>query len=206
MPTIYDLKPKFQNFLEPALTLLVKLKITANQLTIATLVLSYISTALVYYFGLFKNIKEIIFLIPVTLFIRMALNALDGMLARETNTQSRLGEVLNEVGDILADILIYSSLIFVFGKPELMLLITIFKFVFLTMLSEFCGVLAKTTAGTRANHGPMGKSDRAFVIGALCFIYYFVPISQQALEIIFVVLTILLLVTCFNRLKQAVRG
>ena len=50
---------------------------------------------------------ECFVLLPIVLFIRMALNALDGMLARECNQQSRLGAILNESGDILSDIALY---------------------------------------------------------------------------------------------------
>jgi phosphatidylglycerophosphate synthase len=37
----------------------------------------------------------------------MALNALDGMLARECNQQTRLGAILNETGDVISDIALY---------------------------------------------------------------------------------------------------
>jgi len=41
------------------------------------------------------------------LFIRMALNALDGMLAKEYALQSKKGAMLNEMGDVLSDIALY---------------------------------------------------------------------------------------------------
>ena len=46
-------------------------------------------------------------LIPITLLIRMALNAIDGMLAREHNMKTPLGAILNELGDVLSDSALY---------------------------------------------------------------------------------------------------
>ena len=50
------------------------------------------------------------FLLPVILLVRMGLNAVDGMLAREFGQKSRLGAVLNEVGDVLSDAALYLPL------------------------------------------------------------------------------------------------
>ncbi len=41
-------------------------------------------------------------LLPVTLFVRMALNAIDGMMAREHGQASAAGAVLNELSDVVA--------------------------------------------------------------------------------------------------------
>ena len=46
-------------------------------------------------------------LLPLVLFLRMALNAIDGMMAREFGQKSRLGAVLNELGDVLSDACLY---------------------------------------------------------------------------------------------------
>ena len=51
-------------------------------------------------------------LLPIVLFIRMALNALDGMLARECNQQTRFGAILNETGDVISDIALYLPFLF----------------------------------------------------------------------------------------------
>ena len=46
-------------------------------------------------------------LLPPVLFVRMALNAIDGMLAREFAQKSALGAVLNELGDVVSDTALY---------------------------------------------------------------------------------------------------
>ena len=48
--------------------------------------------------------------LPPVLLARMALNAVDGMLAREHAMQSALGAILNELGDVLSDTALYLPL------------------------------------------------------------------------------------------------
>src|SRR5439155_1057116 len=55
-------------------------------------------------------------LLPVWLFARMALNAIDGMIAREHNLASSLGAVLNEFGDVISDLVLYLPLAIVDEK------------------------------------------------------------------------------------------
>lgn len=98
--TLYQIKPLFQSLLRPTMFWLHKLQVSANQITLAALALSLLTgllLALVPYPGMFL-------LLPIVLFVRMALNALDGMMARECNQQTRLGAILNETGDVISDI------------------------------------------------------------------------------------------------------
>ncbi len=86
--TIYDLKPAFQNLLRPLCNSLAKAGVTANQVTVAATLMSVLVGLI---FALFPTSAWAALLIPVSLFVRMALNAIDGMLAREHNMQSDLG-------------------------------------------------------------------------------------------------------------------
>lgn len=49
-------------------------------------------------------------LLPVFLFARMALNAINGMLAREHTMESPLGVILNEIGGRVSDAALYLPL------------------------------------------------------------------------------------------------
>ena len=92
----------------------------------------------------------------------MALNAIDGMLAREFNQQTRLGAILNELCDVISDTALYLPLGLGWGfSPILVILVVI-----LGIISEMAGVLGVMVGGSRRYDGPMGKSDRAFVFGA----------------------------------------
>jgi CDP-diacylglycerol--glycerol-3-phosphate 3-phosphatidyltransferase len=100
MPSVYQLKPAFQVLLRPIVNWLARIGVTANQVTIAALLLS-LSTGHVI---ARTHGGPSLLLLPVVLFVRMALNAMDGMLAREHNQKSALGAILNELGDAVADV------------------------------------------------------------------------------------------------------
>jgi CDP-diacylglycerol--glycerol-3-phosphate 3-phosphatidyltransferase len=158
--TIYDLKPAFQDLLRPACNALAKAGVTANQVTIAAMLLS-ITTGGAVVIG--HADRRVLFLVPVALLIRMALNAIDGMLAREHAMQSTLGGLLNELGDVVSDIALYLPFALIAGVSPVLVAAT----VLLAVLSEMTGVVAVQVGASRRYDGPMGKSDRAFAFGML---------------------------------------
>jgi CDP-diacylglycerol--glycerol-3-phosphate 3-phosphatidyltransferase len=161
--TIYDLKPAFQNLLRPACKALAKAGATANQVTVAAMLLSIATgTALV----IWHDDRRVLFLVPVALLIRMALNAIDGMLAREHGLQSDLGGLLNELGDVVSDIALYLPFGLIAGVSPAAVIAT----VLLAVLSEMAGVVAVQIGASRRYDGPMGKSDRAFAFGLLAML------------------------------------
>lgn len=193
--TLYDIKPKFQNLLRPTVVRLHAMGATANQVTLLAMLASVLLGGVLMYFP-----KPLFFMsLPVFLFFRMALNAIDGILAREFNQQSRLGAILNEVGDIIADAALYLAFAFLTGvSPWLVVLV-----VLLSWLTEFCGVIAQTLTGSRNYRGPMGKSDRAFVLGALGLFIALWPQHTTVANIVFAASAVLLAWTSINRCRSA---
>ncbi len=193
--SIYDLKPKFQNLLRPLVIRLEQRGVTANQVTLTacaiSVILGLILTALSGYHWLF-------ILIPIWLFVRMALNAIDGMLAREFNQKSRLGGYLNEITDVVSDAALYLPFAFVYPFDGLQIGLIIW----LSALTEFCGVLGQVQGKTRRYDGPLGKSDRAFLFGVLGLVYVFVPTLPDFLYWLLWVAIILLIATCLKRVKS----
>lgn len=197
MISIYKIKPKFQELLKPILTFLYLKKVTANHITWAAILLSLGTGILTWYhpFGL------TLILIPVFLLLRMALNALDGMMARTYNMQSKAGEVLNELGDVISDIFIFFPLIKVFPMNIYIYL----GFLFLSIINEFVGVLGKAVSGTRQYDGPMGKSDRAFLVGLICLVGYFWSDLFQYADYIFLAAIGLLLISTVARIYKTLK-
>ena len=193
--SIYDLKPKFQNLLRPLVIKLEQRGVTANQVTLAacaiSVILGVMLTALSDYNWLF-------ILIPIWLFMRMALNAIDGMLAREFNQKSRLGGYLNEITDVVSDAALYLPFAFISPFDALQIGLIIW----LSALTEFCGVLGQVQGKTRRYDGPLGKSDRAFLFGVLGLVYVFVPVLPDFLYWLIWIAIILLIVTCVKRVKS----
>lgn len=156
--SIYNLKPAFINLLRPAAATLAKAGVTANQVTAAACLLSVLYAAAL----LCRPGSALLWgLLPVWLFVRMALNAIDGVLAREFGHKSRLGALLNEMGDVLADAALFAPLALVPGVSFL----AVALFIWMALLTEFAGVLALLVGSPRRYDGPCGKSDRAFLIG-----------------------------------------
>ena len=193
--SIYDLKPKFQNLLRPLVIKLEQRGVTANQVTLTacaiSVILGLILTALSGYHWRF-------ILIPIWLFVRMALNAIDGMLAREFNQKSRLGGYLNEITDVLSDAALYLPFAFISPFDGLQIGLIIW----LSALTEFCGVLGQVQGKTRRYDGPLGKSDRAFLFGVLGLVYVFVPTLPDFLYWLVWIAIILLIATCVKRVKS----
>ncbi len=160
MASIYDLKPRFQALLRPLVRRLAAAGITANQVTIAAAALSLATGALIAWR---PDSAVVLLLLPVVLFLRMALNAIDGMLAREHGMKSRLGAILNELGDVVSDAGLYLPLALVpaLHAPAVVILTV------LGIIAEMTGVVAVQIGASRRYDGPMGKSDRAFLFGLL---------------------------------------
>lgn len=159
MPSVYDLKPAFQGLLRPILRRLARVGVTANQVTVAAMLMSFAAGAVI----VWRPVPKSLLLLPGVLLLRMALNAMDGMLAREFNQKSRLGAILNELGDVLSDAAIYMPLALVPGFSAWLICLV----VLLAAISEMTGVLGLMIGASRRYDGPMGKSDRAFIFGAL---------------------------------------
>jgi len=103
--SIYELKPRFQALLRPLVLRLYQAGVTANQVTITACL---ISLALGLWLFFAAPVRVGFFaLIPLWMFLRMALNAIDGMLAREHGQKSALGALLNELTDVLSDAALY---------------------------------------------------------------------------------------------------
>ena len=154
--TLYDLKPRFQALLRPLVRRLAAAGVTANQVTGAAALGSVAVGALIAWQA---GHRAMFLLVPAWMLVRMALNAIDGMLAREFGQMSRLGGYLNELGDVVSDAALYApfALLPPFGPAGVGLVVV------LAILSEYAGVLGVK----RRYDGPLGKSDRALAFGAI---------------------------------------
>ncbi|HEX2448604.1 MAG TPA: CDP-alcohol phosphatidyltransferase family protein [Methyloceanibacter sp.] len=160
MATIYDLKPRFQALLRPVSNALARAGLSANDVTLGALLLSVAHGA---WIALQPASPWPLLLLPVTLFLRMAMNAIDGMMAREHSQASPQGAVLNELSDVIADAALYLPFALVPRlDAELVVLVVIAGIV-----AEMAGALGPMIGASRSYAGPLGKSDRALAFGLL---------------------------------------
>jgi CDP-diacylglycerol---glycerol-3-phosphate 3-phosphatidyltransferase len=195
--SIYALKGRFQHLLRPSVRRLHARGVTANQVTVAAAGVSLLVALLV---GLAADWAPALFLLlPVWLFLRMALNAIDGMLAREFGQASKLGACLNELGDLIADAALYLALLAVVGIAGWLLAL----FVWLAALTEAAGLLGPIVGSTRRYEGPMGKSDRAFVVGLLGLLLAGGWIDADIVNGVLALACLLCILTVLRRVRAA---
>jgi CDP-diacylglycerol--glycerol-3-phosphate 3-phosphatidyltransferase len=193
MPSIYSLKPKFQGLLRPGVRWLADRGVTANQVTLSACAASI---ALGIFLCVYPNW---ILVLPLFFFVRMALNAVDGMLAREFGQKSRLGAYLNEITDVVADAFLYLPFAYLPGFDPLWIGVVIV----LAAISEMTGVVGVMTGASRRYDGPMGKSDRAFVFGALAlWMGLGLPVNAEVSYLFPRLLALLLALTIVNRARK----
>jgi CDP-diacylglycerol--glycerol-3-phosphate 3-phosphatidyltransferase len=200
MISVYNIKPKFQHLIKPVMEFLYRKKFTPNHVTLLALFGSILT-------GVYVYLNEgwvYLVVVPVYLFIRMALNAIDGMMARAYNQQSPLGEVLNELGDVLADLAIFYPLLLKFGMdkhPHVLVF-----FIALMIINEFVGILSKAMGGTRRYDGPMGKSDRALFFGLLCLVVLCFPMVFPGIYYLIILVILAMLVSTVLRIKNSINA
>ncbi len=196
--SIYLLKPRFQSLLRPAVAALHSAGVTANQVTLAAGLIS-----LLLGLGLYINAGRTpaaLALIPLWMALRMAFNAADGMLAREFGQASKLGALLNELCDVVSDAALYLPLALLTPLQP----VWVGAFIVLAVISEMAGALGPTVGATRRYDGPMGKSDRALVVGAIALWAALAPLPQW-LVVLMPLLTLLTSCTVLQRVRRSLQ-
>lgn len=196
MASIYDLKPRFVAHLRPIAARLAAGGVTANAVTLAAMAGSILVGALL---ALWPDCWRLWLILPVFLFLRMAANAIDGILAREFAMKSRLGAILNEVGDVVSDTALYLPFALLAGDNGFWVVLA----VIVAIIGEMTGILGQVIGGSRRYDGPMGKSDRAAAFGVLGFLIGIgVPLGAW-INWAMMVITLLGLATLINRARRA---
>ncbi len=195
MNSLYQLKPSFQNQLRPLVNRLANSGVTANQVTIFATILSiFVGIAIT----VWNEYRWLLLIIPPLMLIRMALNAIDGMLAREHGMKSIFGGILNELTDVISDAVLYLPFAIIYGISSYLVVII----VILSIISEMAGVLGVVAGGSRRYDGPMGKSDRAFIFALISLLLGFGIVPGIWLDIIFTITIALLVGNIVNRVRN----
>ena len=199
MPSVYTLKPKFQGLLRPLTRMS---RQAASRSALLRNAVTLFGGALSICYGLMlaaePQSRTLLLLLPDVLLIRLALNAADGMLAREFGQKTNLGAYLNELTDVVSDAFLYLPFAYMPGFDPLW----IGAAIVLSTIVEMAGTVAAMTGASRRYDGPMGKSDRALVFGAIALWlglgYGIAPWASYALPRLIV---LLLTVTVVNRVR-----
>ena len=197
--SLYTLKPRFQALLRPSVRTLHGFGVTANQVTVAACAASVGLGATLAAAAQSGHLSWFL-LLPIGLLLRMALNAIDGMLAREFAQSSTLGAYLNELCDMVSDAVLYLPFALLPDQsPALTILV-----ILLANLAEMAGVLRIPPTSTRRNDGPMGKSDRALVFGVLGLLVGMGVAAAPWLSWVLAIIALLLVSTVANRVRRGI--
>lgn len=200
--TTYNLKKQFQNILRPTAYWLEKVGVTPNQVTVLACLWSLFYSMGVLFFG---KSSIYYFLFPVVFFVRMVMNAIDGIIAKEKNKTSKLGAILNEMGDILSDVFLMGVFLFSTGVN----IHLVWSFAYLSLFVECAGMWAHFVRGERSFAGPLGKSDRGVVLSLMAYTEGYGLLHNQDMgdfvNGILVLSLVLLIVTILNRVRFAIQ-
>src|SRR5918997_1578065 len=167
---MYAVKPAFQRSLGGIERWLVERRVHPDGLPSLALVLSVAGGACLY---VAPDRPWLLLAVPVVTIVRTALNALDGLVARDTGLARPWGEVLNEFCDRLADLALIGGLALAPpSSKELGIGVVV-----LMLLSSYLAILSKAAGGRRQYVGPMGKADRMVVLSFAAPLGLFVPLN-----------------------------
>lgn len=196
MPSIYDLKQRFQALLKPVVAWLARAGVSANAVTVAA---ALTSVAL----GLLMAVTQVNWLLlvyPPFLLLRMAMNAIDGMLAREFSQPTPLGAILNEIGDMTSDAVLYLPLALLLPAPAWLMV----AIVAVALIAEGAGIAAVAVGAGRRYDGPFGKSDRALAFSVLAIVVALDAFGVDRWAVVALsLLLVLAVLTVFNRVRGA---
>jgi CDP-diacylglycerol--glycerol-3-phosphate 3-phosphatidyltransferase len=198
MPSVYDLKPRFVALLRPLAARLAAGGATANMVTLAAMADSILVGIVL---AIWPEVTWVWLILPIFLFLRMAANAIDGILAREFAMKSKLGAILNELGDVVSDAALYLPFALLPGVNPAWVILAIV----IAIIGELTGVLGQVIGASRRYDGPMGKSDRAVVLGILGFAIGIGAAPGAWLDWIMVAIAVLGVITILNRARAALK-
>ena len=137
--------------------------------------------------------------VPVLIFLRIAANALDGLVAQEADLARPAGELFNEIADRLGDAALIGAIAAVPGVvPGLA-----FGALAAAGLASFVGITARAAGGTRRYDGPMGKPDRMFAVALAASVAPFVDHPRRVFTAALWLILGGALLTAANRYRKA---
>jgi CDP-diacylglycerol--glycerol-3-phosphate 3-phosphatidyltransferase len=193
-----DTKPLLERLFRPAARVCSRRGIRPNTLTVMSLSASTFAGVLALEF---PTATWPLLTVLAAMLLRLALNHMDGILAREHGLKTPWGGLLNEIATPAEDMALYLPLA---ARPEMPSALIV-SVVMLGVLVEVAGLSAVALGSARRFDGPMAKVPRGAFFGLLAVATVLGlapgPWVQPALLLVLG----LLVVTVGNRLSRAVR-
>lgn len=156
---LYGLKPAIVRGLDPLLDLLARARVSPDAVTLAAVPIGAIGGAAIL---ASPRTPALLLLVPLTATLRLVCNLLDGALARRTGRVHPRGELYNEVGDRLADVLMLAPVALLPGIDGPV----VWLGVVLAVLASFTSVATRAAGGRRTYRGILSKPGRMVLLSA----------------------------------------
>ena len=194
----FDSKVFFQMLFRPAANFMARAGITANQVTASTILLSLAAGTAV---CLWPEHRWPLITILSVMFVRLAFNHIDGMLAREHGMETPLGGILNELSDVISDIALFLPLAAISGIAPW----PVFLAVLFGVITEMSGVVGLTIGASRREDGPLSKKPRGVFFAIIILAIILGETPGGWMNVLLIALLPLMVLTIINRVKGAIR-
>lgn len=179
---LYRLKPASLALIEPLIATCVRRRISPDLITAAALPFALLGAAAIV---LSPLLPLLLWLVPFAAAARLICNLVDGAVARRLEISHPRGELLNELVDRLADIVLLGAPLFIgeahdsaytffslFGGPTMVSglpISTPLVAIGITgaLLASYVGIAAKAAGGRRLYHGILSKPGRMTLIAVI---------------------------------------
>ncbi len=194
----FDSKVFFQMLFRPAANLMARAGVTANQVTASTILLSLAAGTAV---CSWPEQRWPLIMILSAMFVRLAFNHIDGMLAREHGMVTPLGGILNELSDVISDISLFLPLAIISGIAPW----PVFLAVLFGVITEMAGVVGLTIGAGRREDGPLSKKPRGVCFAIIILAIILGEPPGGWMNVLLIALLPLMVLTIINRVTGAIR-
>ena len=194
----FDSKVFFQKLFRPAAEFMARTGVTANQVTISTILLSLAAGATLV---LWPAERWPLMMILSAMPIRLAFNHIDGMLAREHDMVTSLGGILNELSDVISDIAMFLPLAVISGlNPWL-----VFLAVLLGVVTEMAGVVGLAIGASRRHDGPLSKKPRGLIFAVIILALVLGKTPGGWMNALLIAMLPFMVLTIIERVRRAIK-
>ncbi len=155
---LYRSKAAIVGGLDPVVTWLARRRVSPDAITLAAIPVSLVGGGCLL---ASPGVPVALVAVPVLAGLRLALNLLDGALARRTDRLHPRGELFNEVGDRIADIAFLAPVAFLPGAD----VATVLVGVLVAVLASYVGIASRAAGGRRLYRGILSKPGRMVLVG-----------------------------------------
>jgi len=194
----FDNKVFFQMLFRPVANFMARAGLTANQVTASTILFSLAAGTAVC--SCPQQRWPLITILSV-MFVRLAFNHIDGMLAREHGMITPLGGILNELSDVISDIALFLPLAAISGIAPW----PVFFAVLFGVITEMSGVVGLTIGASRREDGPLSKKPRGVFFAIIILAIILGETPGGWMNVLLIALLPLMVLTIINRVTGAIR-